>query len=120
VDAGRGHPVLRRTRHGRQLLGAALGLVGVAVVLGRGSLETLRQVHFVPGDLYVLLAVIGWAFYSWLLARPPAHMQGTQRPAHWDWAGFLLVQTCSACWLQGSSPGPSRPWAPPPSAGARA
>ena len=81
----------RATR--RQLLGAALGLVGVAVVLGRGSLDTLRQVQFVPGDLYVLLAVIGWAFYSWLLARPPAHMQGAQRPAHWDWAGFLLVQT---------------------------
>jgi drug/metabolite transporter (DMT)-like permease len=26
-----------------------------------------------------------------LLARPPANMQGTQRPA-WDWAGFLAVQ----------------------------
>jgi drug/metabolite transporter (DMT)-like permease len=42
--------------------------------------------------LFILLAVIGWAFYSWLLARPPAHMQGKQRP-DWDWAGFLLVQT---------------------------
>ena len=40
---------------------------------------------------YILLAVIGWAFYSWLLARPPAHMRGDARP-DWDWAGFLLVQ----------------------------
>ena len=55
----------------RQLMGAALGLAGVCVVVGRGSWQTLQQVHFVAGDGYVLLAVIGWAFYSWLLARPP-------------------------------------------------
>jgi drug/metabolite transporter (DMT)-like permease len=80
----------------RQLLGAALGLAGVAVVLGRGSLQTLLNVRFVAGDFYILLAVIGWAFYSWLLARPPAHMQGEQRPRAdegWDWAGLLLLQT---------------------------
>ena len=80
----------------RQLAGAALGLAGVCTVIGRGSLQTLLQVRLVPGDLYILLAVIGWAFYSWLLARPPAHLRGEQRPRAdegWDWAGFLLVQT---------------------------
>ncbi len=80
----------------RQLAGAALGLAGVCTVIGRGSLQTLLQVRFVPGDLYILLAIIGWAFYSWLLARPPAHMRGEQRPRAdegWGWAGFLLVQT---------------------------
>ena len=79
----------------QQLLGAALGLAGVCVVVGRGSLQTLQQLQLVPGDGYILLAVIGWAFYSWLLARPPAHMRGEQRPRAdegWDWAGFLLVQ----------------------------
>jgi drug/metabolite transporter (DMT)-like permease len=81
---------VRPTR--RQLLGALLGLVGVALVIGRGSWQTLLAVRFVPGDLLILVAIIGWAFYSWLLARPPAHMQGTNRPP-WDWAGFLLVQT---------------------------
>lgn len=74
-----------------QLLGAALGLAGVCVVVGRGSVQSLMQVHFVAGDGFILLAVIGWAFYSWLLARPPAHMRGSARP-DWDWAGFLLVQ----------------------------
>lgn len=79
----------------RQLLGAALGLTGVLVVLGRGSLEVLLNVHFVAGDLLVLLAAIGWALYSWLLVRPPAHMLGEQRPhadQGWDWAGLLLLQ----------------------------
>lgn len=75
----------------RQLLGAALGLVGVLIVIGRGSLATLLAVQFVPGDLITLVATIGWALYSWLLARPPAHMRGEQRPP-WDWAAFLWVQ----------------------------
>ena len=79
----------------RQLLGAALGLTGVLVVLGRGSLEVLLNVRFVAGDLLVLLAAIGWALYSWLLVRPPAHMRGAARPRAdegWDWAGLLLLQ----------------------------
>ncbi len=75
----------------RQLLGAALGLCGVLLVIGRGSLQTVAQVQFVIGDLLMLLAVIGWAGYSWLLARPPASMRGERRP-DWDWSQFLLVQ----------------------------
>ncbi len=75
----------------RQLAGAAVGLLGVAVVIGRGSWQSLAEVRFVPGDGFILLAVIGWAGYSWLLARPPAHMRGAARP-DWDWAGFLLIQ----------------------------
>jgi drug/metabolite transporter (DMT)-like permease len=77
------------TRH--QVWGALIGLAGVLIVIGRGSLATLMAVQFVPGDLFMLLAVIGWAVYSWLLARPPAHMRGAARPP-WDWAGLLLVQ----------------------------
>ena len=75
----------------RQWAGAALGLAGVAVVIARGSWQVLAQVHFVQGDLFVLAAAIGWAFYSWLRARPPASMRGDQRP-DWDWAAMLLVQ----------------------------
>jgi drug/metabolite transporter (DMT)-like permease len=80
----------------RQLAGAAIGLTGVVVVISRGSLQTLASVRPVAGDVYILLAIVGWAFYSWLLARPPAHMRGDARPtaeAGWDWAGLLLVQT---------------------------
>ncbi len=76
----------------RQIAGAALSLAGVLLVIARGDPAALARVHFVAGDLYVLVAVIAWALYSWLLARPPAAMQAPQRPA-WDWAGFLLIQT---------------------------
>ncbi|MEK8049282.1 DMT family transporter [Ideonella sp. DXS22W] len=74
-----------------QLLGALLSLLGVATVLARGDVAALARVHFVPGDLFMLLAIVSWSFYSWLLARPPAHMQGEARPA-WDWAQFLFIQ----------------------------
>lgn len=76
---------------GRELLGAALSLLGVALVISRGQPASLLQLQFVAGDLLMLLAILSWGFYSWLLARPPAHMQGAQRP-DWDWAGFLAVQ----------------------------
>ncbi len=75
----------------RQLLGAALSLAGVLLVISRGSVEALRQVQLVPGDLLMLLAILLWSGYSWMLARPPAHLRGDARPA-WNWAEFLLVQ----------------------------
>ena len=75
----------------RQLAGAALSLAGVGLVISRGSLDTLRQVQLLPGDLYMLLAVLLWAGYSWMLARPPAHFRGEARPG-WNWSEFLLVQ----------------------------
>ncbi|HEX6706787.1 MAG TPA: DMT family transporter [Albitalea sp.] len=76
----------------RQIAGALLSLAGVLLVIARGDPAALARVHFVTGDLYVLVAIVAWAFYSWQLARPPAHMREPQRP-DWDWAGFLLLQT---------------------------
>jgi drug/metabolite transporter (DMT)-like permease len=76
----------------RQIAGAVLSLAGVLVVIARGDLAALARVHFVVGDLYVLIAVVAWAFYSWQLARPPESMRAPQRP-DWGWAEFLLVQT---------------------------
>jgi drug/metabolite transporter (DMT)-like permease len=78
--------------HGREWLGAALSLAGVVVVLSHGSVQALARVHFVTGDLLMLVAVVAWAFYSWLLARPSPSMRGERRP-HWNWAELLLVQT---------------------------
>lgn len=100
-----------------QLLGAVLSLAGVAVVLARGEPAALARVQFVPGDLFMLLAVASWSVYSWLLARPPAAMQGAARPA-WDWAQFLLLQivmglgwaTASAGLLEAVQPSAPPQW----------
>lgn len=75
----------------RQITGAVLSITGVLLVIARGSLEALAAVRFVRGDFYILAAIIAWAFYSWLLARPSASMQAPQRPS-WSWAEFLFVQ----------------------------
>lgn len=72
---------------GRQLLGAALSIAGVLVVMARGDLAHLAQVRFVAGDLYMLLATLGWAIYSWLLTRP-----GDPQEIRADWAAFLMAQ----------------------------
>lgn len=87
----------------RQVFSAALSLAGVAVVLGRGSLDVLLQVQFNRGDLWMLLAAASWSIYSWMLVRPSPDMQGDQRPLvrddadsaprPWNWAEYLLVQT---------------------------
>lgn len=73
---------------GRQLLGAALSIAGVAVVLSRGHLETLLSMRLVVGDLYVLLASMCWAYYSWMLAHPSAESANIRN----HWAQFLLAQ----------------------------
>ena len=75
----------------RQWAGAVLSLLGVGLVLSRGSLDTLLHIRLVSGDLYILLAIALWALYSWQLARPPASMRGSDRPG-WNWAEFMLVQ----------------------------
>jgi len=75
----------------RQLLGALLSLAGVALVMARGQPAALAQVQFVSGDLLMLLAIVSWALYSWLLARPPASMRGADSPG-WNWAEALMAQ----------------------------
>lgn len=74
-----------------QLLGAVLSLAGVLTVLSHGDPGALLRIQLVQGDLLMVLAIVGWAIYSWMLARPPAHMSGAARP-DWNWAEFLLAQ----------------------------
>ncbi|NCT85199.1 MAG: DMT family transporter [Comamonadaceae bacterium] len=75
----------------RQLAGAALSLAGVAVVIARGDPAALLAVHFVPGDLLMLVAIFTWAVYSWMLARPAPGLRPGERP-DWNWAEALMAQ----------------------------
>lgn len=71
----------------RQVAGAVLSIAGVLLVLSRGQWALLAQIRLVPGDVYVLLATLAWAFYSWMLSQPkdPADIRH-------DWAAFLMAQ----------------------------
>jgi len=72
----------------QQIAGALLSIAGVLVVLSRGQWILLEEVRLAPGDLYMLLATLAWAFYSWLLAQPGATPAGIRQ----DWAAFLMAQ----------------------------
>ncbi|MBX3624958.1 MAG: DMT family transporter [Rhizobacter sp.] len=87
----------------QQIAGALLSLAGVALVISRGDLKVLLDLHLLPGDLLMLVAVALWAWYSWLLARPPAHMRGEARP-DWGWAELLVVQMIfGTMWAAGAA-----------------
>jgi drug/metabolite transporter (DMT)-like permease len=90
----------------RQMLGAALSVLGVAVVLSRGDLRQLLSLQLVPGDLFVLLATILWSLYSWMLAdtREPTSIRG-------DWAGFRWPSWSSAWAGRPCSPAANWRWA---------
>ncbi|WOB09969.1 DMT family transporter [Piscinibacter gummiphilus] len=86
-----------------QIVGAVLSLAGVALVISRGDLKVLLDLHLLPGDLLMLVAIALWAWYSWLLARPPAHMRGEARP-DWGWAELLVVQMIfGTAWAAGAA-----------------
>ena len=76
------------TISGRQWLGSVLSIAGVLLVLCRGQFEVLLQVRLVPGDLYILMASAGWAYYSWMLVRPTTEPKSIRS----DWSAFLLAQ----------------------------
>ena len=81
-----------------EVLGALLSVAGVGVVISGGQLAGLMKLQLVPGDLILLVAVIGWSFYTWMLARPPAGLKDDGAP-DWNWAEALMVQiVIGAAW----------------------
>ncbi len=54
----------------------------------RGDWQVITHLRLVPGDVYVLLASVAWALYSWLLAHPTPESASLRA----DWAKFLLGQ----------------------------
>lgn len=82
-----------RANH-KQVVGAVISLIGVAVVIVRGELERLIEIEFVAGDLYMVIATILWGAYSWMLSHPK---ESNERS--WPWSYFLLAQVgFGFCW----------------------
>lgn len=60
--------LLRERLGGRRIAGILLGLIGVALVLTRGSIAALTARELNPGDLLMLVAITVWTAYT-LLGR---------------------------------------------------
>lgn len=58
----------------RQGMGIALSLAGVLIIVTRGDLAVLAEIHFNPGDLLALASVPVWGLYTVLLQRRPTGM----------------------------------------------
>lgn len=71
----------------RQIGGAVLSMLGVLVVLSHGDWQQLLHLHFVAGDIFMIIATIAFALYSWLLVQP-----GKTDHIRRNWAAFLLAQ----------------------------
>ncbi|MDO5102162.1 MAG: DMT family transporter [Lautropia sp.] len=70
-----------------QGVAALFSIAGVLVVLTQGQWQALLGLSLVAGDLFMLVAALCWAGYSWLLLR--ARVPSALRE---HWAAFLFVQ----------------------------
>jgi drug/metabolite transporter (DMT)-like permease len=81
----------------RQAWGLAIAIAGVLVVLSKGDPAALAQLEFGRGDLWVVLAAIGWSLYTVFnkrLALPP--LPGTVKLAALIGGGALVLAPFAA------------------------
>lgn len=74
-----------------QAAGVALAFAGVLVIIFRGDVTAAIDLEFTAGDLWVLLAAIGWALYSVLLRYRPTRLSPHVRLAATAAAGLLVL-----------------------------
>ncbi len=58
----------------RQALGITISLSGVLTIICRANPDVLLTLKINSGDAWILLAVLSWAFYTFLLRHRPAHL----------------------------------------------
>jgi drug/metabolite transporter (DMT)-like permease len=81
----------------RQAWGMLLAVAGVLVVLSKGDAGALRQLEFGRGDLWVMLAALGWTLYTVFnkrLTLPP--LPGTIKMAALIGGGALVLAPFAA------------------------
>lgn len=77
---------------GAQVIGLVLSLVGVLIIVARGSWQALVSVKFTHGDIWILIAVLSWTTYSILLRKNESSLSAFARVAVIT-AGGLVVLT---------------------------
>jgi drug/metabolite transporter (DMT)-like permease len=86
----------------RQAGGICVSLTGVLVIICRGSFAVLTQIAFNRGDLWFLIALAIYGFYTaWLRKRPPMH------PLSFLAVGWVWEASSSFRWWRGSLPAAS-------------
>lgn len=80
--------------------GFLLALLGVGVVVTRGSIEVMRSLSFNPGDLLMLGAPLAWALYTIVGKKVLRHFSPLAATAYASLIGTVLLLPAAA--LEGS------------------
>ena len=75
----------------RQAAGVSVSLSGVLVVICRGSLDVLLGIGFNRGDVWFLIALLIYAFYTAMLRKRPAMHPISFLAVGMSWGALLLV-----------------------------
>jgi len=74
-----------------QWLGIFISLLGVLSILSRGNPETLTELDFHTGDLYIVCAVVVWGIYTVLLRKLPLTLKGLPILGYTVALGALII-----------------------------
>jgi len=75
----------------RQAVGVAISLTGVVVIICRGSLDVLFATAFNRGDVWFLIALLFYGFYSTILRTRPKMHPISFLGVGMGWGGLLLL-----------------------------
>jgi drug/metabolite transporter (DMT)-like permease len=84
----------------RQMVGAVLGLIGVAGLISRGSFSFLLELQINPGDLILLTSAVVWAIYSVCGRRVMRHRSPVAATALSNFLSLPLLAVATAFELQ--------------------
>ncbi len=76
---------------GWQIAGVLLSMLGMVLIVTKGSVENLVSVRLVSGDLWIITAVLCWTAYSILLRRQPSVLGPFARLTVISAAGVLVL-----------------------------
>lgn len=82
---------LNKRLHGLEWLGVLISLAGVTTIVARGELATLAGLTLNVGDLWMLVAVFVWAFYTIGLQWRPAGVDPMLMLAAFTSVGLLAL-----------------------------
>jgi drug/metabolite transporter (DMT)-like permease len=75
----------------RKLLGLILCIIGILIILSRGSWNTLIHFRFTEGDVWVLLGAFSFSVYNILARKKPVNMGPVTFLTMTFWMGTLVL-----------------------------
>jgi drug/metabolite transporter (DMT)-like permease len=83
-----------------QAIGIVMALIGVVMIIAKGSIVSLLDLRFNTGDIWIIIAAASWSVYSILMRHRPTTLSANLRLAAITLGGiFVLLPFTLAEWL---------------------